>query len=89
MLIVCPSCAASYEVALATLFPQGRRVRCTRCRTVWHAELSQADKLLAAAAAIAPVSETAAIEPVTATAEVAPVPSQPENELPRRPRRAT
>ena len=82
MLIVCPSCATSYEVALATLSPQGRQVRCTRCRTVWHAELSQADKLLAAAAAIAPASEHAATEPVAAMAEEAPTPSSPENESP-------
>lgn len=82
MLIVCPSCATSYEVALATLSPQGRQVRCTRCRTIWHAELSSADKLLAAAAAIAPAPEMAGIEPVVATAAAAPVRSLPENELP-------
>jgi predicted Zn finger-like uncharacterized protein len=54
MLIVCPSCATSYDVELASLGPQGRQVRCSRCRTVWHAELAHADKLLAAAYAIAP-----------------------------------
>jgi predicted Zn finger-like uncharacterized protein len=59
MLIVCPSCATSYDVELATLSPQGRQVRCLRCRTVWHAELSPADKLLAAAAAIAPDHDVA------------------------------
>jgi predicted Zn finger-like uncharacterized protein len=66
MLIVCPSCATSYDVALATLSPQGRQVRCSRCRTVWHAELSPADKLLAAAAAIAPAAEPAAAETAAA-----------------------
>jgi predicted Zn finger-like uncharacterized protein len=59
MLIVCPSCATSYDIALASLPPGGRRVRCVRCRDVWHAEPSQADKLLAAADAIAPVREMA------------------------------
>jgi predicted Zn finger-like uncharacterized protein len=54
MKIVCPSCATSYEVEPASLSPKGRQVRCLRCRTIWHAELSQADKLLVAAAAIAP-----------------------------------
>ena len=54
MLIVCPSCATSYDVELASLSPNGRQVRCVRCRAVWHAELSKADRLLAAAAAIAP-----------------------------------
>jgi predicted Zn finger-like uncharacterized protein len=59
MLIVCPSCATSYDVDVASLMPNGRQVRCTRCRTVWHAAPSHADKLVAAAAAIAPVRETA------------------------------
>jgi predicted Zn finger-like uncharacterized protein len=52
MLIVCPSCATSYDVELASLSPDGRQVRCVRCRSVWHAEPNHADKLVAAAAAI-------------------------------------
>jgi predicted Zn finger-like uncharacterized protein len=63
MLIVCPSCATSYDIALASLQPGGRQVRCVRCRNVWHAEPSQADKLLAAADAIAPVREMADVAP--------------------------
>ena len=54
MLIVCPSCATSYDIDSASLSPNGRQVRCVRCRTVWRAEPSQADKLLAAAAALGP-----------------------------------
>jgi len=54
MLIVCPSCATSYDVELASLGPKGRQVRCLRCRAVWQAAPSQADKLLAAAEAIGP-----------------------------------
>jgi len=54
MLIVCPTCATSYDVELASLQPDGRQVRCVRCRTVWRAAPSHADKLLAAAAAIGP-----------------------------------
>jgi predicted Zn finger-like uncharacterized protein len=57
MLIVCPSCATSYDVELASLHPDGRRVRCVRCRHVWHAEASRADRLMAAADAIAPGQE--------------------------------
>lgn len=54
MLIVCPSCATSYDVQPASLEPNGRQVRCVRCRTVWHAgALSQAEKLMAAAEALA------------------------------------
>jgi predicted Zn finger-like uncharacterized protein len=54
MLIVCPSCATSYDVKSASLPPEGRQVRCLRCRSVWHAEPSHADRVLAAAAALAP-----------------------------------
>ncbi len=54
MLIVCPSCGTSYDVKSASMPPEGRQVRCLRCRTVWHAEPSRADKVLAAAAAIGP-----------------------------------
>lgn len=54
MLIVCPSCATSYDLDVASLSPNGRQVRCVRCRTVWHAEPSHADKLMLAAAALAP-----------------------------------
>lgn len=56
MLIVCPSCASSYDVEAAALEPNGRQVRCVRCRTVWHAEPSRADKLLAAAEALGPAN---------------------------------
>jgi predicted Zn finger-like uncharacterized protein len=59
MLIVCPSCATSYDVEVATLMPNGRQVRCVRCRTVWRAEPSQADKLTAAAEAIGPAPQMA------------------------------
>jgi predicted Zn finger-like uncharacterized protein len=58
MLIVCPSCDTSYDVELAGQ-PNGRQVRCVRCRYVWRAEPSHAEKLMAAAAAIAPVPEMA------------------------------
>jgi predicted Zn finger-like uncharacterized protein len=54
MLIVCPSCATSYDVEASSLEPDGRRVRCVRCRTIWRAEPNRADKLLEAARAIAP-----------------------------------
>src|ERR1700722_179456 len=55
MLIVCPNCATSYDVDVASLRPNGRKVRCVRCKTIWHAELSHADRLMAAAEALAPV----------------------------------
>jgi predicted Zn finger-like uncharacterized protein len=72
MLIVCPNCATSYDVEVASLRPDGRRVRCVRCRTVWHAELPHAEKLLAADA-LAPEHQTA-----DAVAETIPPPPSPE-----------
>jgi predicted Zn finger-like uncharacterized protein len=38
MHIVCPNCAASYQVGATAFGPAGRQVRCVRCRAVWHQE---------------------------------------------------
>jgi predicted Zn finger-like uncharacterized protein len=35
MLIVCPNCAASYQVSATSIGAAGRSVRCLRCRTIW------------------------------------------------------
>lgn len=37
MLIVCPQCAASYQVAPSSLGLDGRSVRCANCHTIWFA----------------------------------------------------
>jgi predicted Zn finger-like uncharacterized protein len=37
MLIVCPTCTTSYMIDAASLGPDGRTVRCARCRASWHA----------------------------------------------------
>jgi predicted Zn finger-like uncharacterized protein len=37
MQIVCPQCAATYEVADISVGAAGRKVRCAACRTVWVA----------------------------------------------------
>jgi len=71
MLIVCPNCATSYDVDVASLRPNGRMVRCVRCKEVWQAELSQSDKLMAAAEALAPVRQAVEAISVEATAEAA------------------
>ena len=68
MLIVCPSCATSYDVEPASLGAGGRQVRCVRCRTVWRAELSRAAQLAAAAEALAPGAS--AFPPLLAAASV-------------------
>lgn len=73
MLIVCPSCATSYDLDPESLSPNGRQVRCARCRTVWRAQMSHADKLLHAAAALAPEDEirTSTAEEVIERADTA------------------
>jgi predicted Zn finger-like uncharacterized protein len=37
VLIDCPGCAASYHITKAALGPNGRRLACPRCETVWRA----------------------------------------------------
>ncbi len=36
MHILCPNCAASYQVSASAIGTAGRSVRCVRCRSVWH-----------------------------------------------------
>jgi predicted Zn finger-like uncharacterized protein len=58
MPIVCPNCATSYGVEVASLRRAGGRtgeLRCRRCRWIWQAQLSAADKLLVAANTVPPV----------------------------------
>jgi predicted Zn finger-like uncharacterized protein len=48
MLIVCPSCATSYQVETSSLGATGRSVRCVRCRKVWFASNTEAMAAIAA-----------------------------------------
>lgn len=50
MLIVCPSCATSYELG-AGLIGNGRTVRCARCATAWFATVPEPAPLPAMAGA--------------------------------------
>jgi predicted Zn finger-like uncharacterized protein len=43
MLIVCPSCATSYQIDAASVGAQGRMVRCARCRATWFASAPRAE----------------------------------------------
>lgn len=67
MLIVCPSCATAYDVQPPSLLPDGRQVRCVRCRTIWQAE-PRRERLVAAAQALAPERAPAEV-PAGAAAE--------------------
>jgi predicted Zn finger-like uncharacterized protein len=72
MLIVCPACATAYNIETESLRPEGRQVRCVRCRAVWKAELSHADQLLAAADAIGPAPDVAAPAPFAMALQMPP-----------------
>jgi predicted Zn finger-like uncharacterized protein len=37
MQIACPHCATTYDLAPTAIGPEGRSVRCARCKEVWHA----------------------------------------------------
>jgi len=41
MLITCPHCATGYQVDPISLGPDGRTVRCARCRTEWFAAVDE------------------------------------------------
>lgn len=69
MLIVCPSCATSYQVSAASLGGSGRSVRCAKCRTVWFATPTNT---IEAAASARPEPRVAAAEPPPAPPEPAP-----------------
>lgn len=43
MLIVCPSCATSYQIDAGSVGATGRMVRCARCRATWFAGPAEAE----------------------------------------------
>jgi predicted Zn finger-like uncharacterized protein len=69
MLIVCPSCATSYNLTPGSLGANGRSVRCARCEGVWHADVPREVKLLAAVEALGPEPEPAWEPPAPEAAE--------------------
>ena len=56
MLIVCPTCATSYQIEPAALGAAGRSVRCAHCKNTWFATAES----MVEEAALAPVRRTAA-----------------------------
>src|SRR5690349_24489814 len=66
MLTVCPNCATSSGVEIATVQSLSgwmRQARCRYCQVTWQAELSSADKLLLVADALAPRPQAIAPPP--------------------------
>lgn len=51
MILTCPSCGTRYNLSESQLGPTGRKVRCTACKTTWHAEAPPADPIELAPAA--------------------------------------
>ncbi|XUM23039.1 MJ0042-type zinc finger domain-containing protein [Bradyrhizobium oligotrophicum S58] len=60
MFIVCPHCATSYAIDLATLGMSGRSVRCSRCKEVWLARPEDAVEAPAPMPAMAEAGAAAA-----------------------------
>src|SRR5262245_30116968 len=59
MLIVCPTCATTYQIAPAALGETGRSVRCASCKDTWFAT----PEVPAAAVAAPAVEQPPAKEP--------------------------
>jgi predicted Zn finger-like uncharacterized protein len=47
MYITCQKCSASFVVKSEQIGPQGRKVRCSKCRNMWHAKIPSTRKTLA------------------------------------------
>ena len=54
MLIVCPTCATTYQIKLAALGEAGRTVRCASCKNTWFATPDSA--IMEAETALVPVA---------------------------------
>ena len=59
MHIICPYCATSYAIDLATLGAAGRTVRCSKCKEVWLARPEDAVEMAAQAPAMAAAGHAA------------------------------
>jgi predicted Zn finger-like uncharacterized protein len=58
MHIVCPHCTTSYAIKLEILGPEGRTVRCSRCKEVWLARPEEAVEAVAAERVMAEASRS-------------------------------
>lgn len=72
MLIVCPTCATTYQIKLAALGEAGRTVRCASCKNTWFASPQSA--IADPQTALVPVMAAAAPRASAPAAAVAPEP---------------
>jgi predicted Zn finger-like uncharacterized protein len=97
MIITCPACSTRYSMDPLSLGPQGRRVRCTKCKNVWlqtppddmprRVDLTEPEP-----APPPPTASSAAAAPdasVVAAASAAASPPEERVAIPPRPRPAT
>lgn len=87
MKIVCPACASQYELDAAKLGPDGRKVRCAACKTLWHVEATpelpqppsaeETQAMLNEELARASLEAAEAEPPDEAAPEVGPAPAPP------------
>ncbi|HWU50128.1 MAG TPA: MJ0042-type zinc finger domain-containing protein [Asticcacaulis sp.] len=45
MILSCPNCGTRYSLSESQLGPNGRKVRCSACKTTWHAEAPPAEPI--------------------------------------------
>ena len=79
MILTCPACSTRYSMDPLSLGPEGRRVRCAKCKHVWHqappedmprrVDLPAAEPAPAAAVAAAPGASATATAGLGAAAE--------------------
>jgi len=71
MIAACPKCPARYRIDVAKLRPEGARLRCSRCETVFRVQ-PEADEMPAAPAAMRAPATPRSAAPAPAPQRVAP-----------------
>ena len=72
MIAACPKCAARYRIDVAKLRPEGARLRCSRCETVFRVQPDAAEAPAAPVATRAPAAPQRSAAPAPAPQRIAP-----------------